>query len=249
MSVVASHVILHPAVSQTLKMWSATAGRDKTYRAVQYLSRFLAWYLLTHGDKVQAARFSALKSHLGTARKLMRLGKPMEHLQAALRAAHSPGEAAQQVAKVGRQLCYFGYLSYDTLIWANTVKFLSLQPETAKRVSKISNRFWLAGILFGLAHGILELRRLSVEATSLRAKYKASEKGVGEQAELGAKAHALKSARAATLTQFTSDILDVWLPTSNLGIVNLNDGVLGLIGFVTSLMALRKQWETAGNKY
>jgi peroxin-11B len=108
----------------------------------------------------------------------MRLGKPLEHLQAALRAAHSSGDAAQQITKVGRQLSYFGYLSYDTLIWvstpccvdiayssriyqfmqANAVKFLSLRPETAKKVGKISNRFWLAGILFGIAHGILEVR-------------------------------------------------------------------------------------------
>jgi hypothetical protein len=75
----------------------------------------------------------------------------------------------------------------------------------------------------------------------------------------------VSSARAATLTQFTSDVLDIWLPTTNLGIVNLNDGALGLIGcvvipaqpceafsiayrFVTSIVALRKQWESAGKK-
>ena len=52
---------------------------------------------------------------------VMRLGKPMEHLQAAFRAAQSHGEAAQQITKVGRQLSYFGYLSYDTLIWVSNV--------------------------------------------------------------------------------------------------------------------------------
>jgi peroxin-11B len=38
------------------------------------------------------------------------------------------------------------------------------------------------------------------------------------------------SARAATRQQFIIDVLDVWLPASNLGLVNLNDGILGTVG-------------------
>lgn len=38
------------------------------------------------------------------------------------------------------------------------------------------------------------------------------------------------SARAATRQQFIIDILDVWLPAANLGLVNLNDGTLGIFG-------------------
>jgi peroxin-11B len=57
----------------------------------------------------------------------MRLGKPMEHLQAAFRAAQIPGEAAQQITKIGRQLSYFGYLSYDTLIWVSAIDVHILQ--------------------------------------------------------------------------------------------------------------------------
>lgn len=38
------------------------------------------------------------------------------------------------------------------------------------------------------------------------------------------------SMRTATRHQFIIDILDVWLPASNLGLVNLNDGILGIFG-------------------
>ena len=38
------------------------------------------------------------------------------------------------------------------------------------------------------------------------------------------------STRAATRHQFIIDVLDVWLPASNLGLVNLNDGILGVFG-------------------
>lgn len=38
------------------------------------------------------------------------------------------------------------------------------------------------------------------------------------------------SMRAATRQQFIIDILDMWLPAANLGLVNLNDGTLGIFG-------------------
>ena len=49
----------------------------------------------------------------------MRLGKPVEHLQAALRAAQSPAELGEQLATIGRQLAYFGYLTYDAIVWVS----------------------------------------------------------------------------------------------------------------------------------
>ena len=41
---------------------------------------------------------------------------------------------------------------------ANAIKLITLKPETSQKVQKISNRFWLAGILFSLTHGILKVR-------------------------------------------------------------------------------------------
>lgn len=50
----------------------------------------------------------------------MRLGKPIEHLQAALRAAQSTGEPAEQITTICRQLGYFGYLTYDAFVWVRS---------------------------------------------------------------------------------------------------------------------------------
>lgn len=47
----------------------------------------------------------------------MRLGKPLEHLQAALRAAQVAAEPGEQITTICRQLGYFGYLTYDALVW------------------------------------------------------------------------------------------------------------------------------------
>ena len=40
---------------------------------------------------------------------------------------------------------------------ANAVKFITLKPETSQKVQKISNRFWLAGILFSITHAVLKV--------------------------------------------------------------------------------------------
>jgi len=38
------------------------------------------------------------------------------------------------------------------------------------------------------------------------------------------------------------DILDVWIPSFNLGLVNLNDGIVGLLGLTTSVLAFNTHW-------
>ncbi|KAG6832453.1 hypothetical protein H0H92_001499 [Tricholoma furcatifolium] len=264
MATVASQIILHPLVSQSLKFGSTTLGRDKTYRAIQYFARFFAWYLLNKGDKLDAARWSALKSHLGTARKLLRLGKPIEHLQAALRATLASGPAGEQILTIARQLAYFGYLSYDALVWANAIKFVSLSSETATRVAKISNRLWLAGILFSLVNGALKSMRLANERKKLNAKV--GEKDISAENQREAQLSSLKtlvslfvlnceivlkrflSAQAATRQQFFIDILDMWIPATAAGVADLNEGTLGIFGLITSILGAQAQWKAVNGK-
>ena len=109
----------------------------------------------------------------------MRLGKPLEHLQAAFRAVATSGEAGEQLTTIGRQLCYFGYLTYDSIVWvrriceyypnniaayadglylkANSIRFITLEANKAAKVNRMSNRFWLSGIFFSIIHGLLKV--------------------------------------------------------------------------------------------
>ncbi|KAK0465182.1 peroxisomal biogenesis factor 11 [Desarmillaria tabescens] len=247
MSTIASQVVFHPAVSQSLKFGTTTLGRDKTYRAVQYFARFYTWYLLSRGEKDAAVPWNALKTHLGTARKLLRLGKPMEHLQAALRAVLSSSSAPEQITAIARQLAYFGYLSLDGLVWASSIKFAQFKPETAQKIQRLSNRFWFTGIVFGLLNGIIKMLRIHKELSALKVK-SIGDKDLGTEADYSTRATALKASRAATLYQLTLDSLDVWIPATGLGLTNLNDGVLGIFGLITSLMAARKQWNSLNGK-
>jgi peroxin-11B len=90
----------------------------------------------------------------------MRLGKPLEHLQAALKISQAnplPRQTAERLTSLGRQLSYAGYLAFDAIVWANSIKFINLAPSKAEKVLKTSLRFWFAGILFGLSNGLLKV--------------------------------------------------------------------------------------------
>jgi len=237
----ASQIIFHPTVSLCLKFGGTTLGRDKTYRAVQYFARFYAWYLLTKGDKIDAARWTALKSHLGTARKLMRLGKPIEHLQAAFRATLSSGPILETITTIGRQIGYFGYLSTDAVIWAHSVKFITLNPDNAKKLTKISLRFWLTGILLSLAHGVSKTVRLAKEAKMLQ-KSK-GEKDLAEEAARETRLSAVQTTRDNNQKQLVIDLLDVWIPATGAGLLDINEGTLGMLGLISSVLGVKAQWQ------
>ncbi|KZV82850.1 peroxisomal biogenesis factor 11 [Exidia glandulosa HHB12029] len=246
----ATHVVLHPTAAQTVKVLSTTLGRDKIYRAVQYFARLLAWILLQQGNKLEAARWNSLKTHLALGRKLMRLFKPLEHCQAALRASQAPllrTHPTEQYLAVARQLSYAGYLALDSVVWANTIRFVNLTPEKSTKYLKLSLRFWLSGIVFSLAQGVLKAGRLANEAKALRESSKpvAGEKDIAHEVELGTQLKMLKKERAAVRYQIVLDTLDVWIPATGLAYVNFNDGVVGFLGLVTSLMALRTSWNNA----
>ncbi|KIL70703.1 hypothetical protein M378DRAFT_194965 [Amanita muscaria Koide BX008] len=239
---IASQLIFHPTVSHALKYSGTTAGRDKAYRAVQYFARFYAWYLLSKGSKDRAERWSVLKAHLGTARKLLRLGKPVEHLQAALRAALSNGPFGEQLTTIARQISYFGFLTYDAFVWANAVKFIRLSPETAQKIQKSSFQLWFAGILFSIINSTLKTIRLIKESKRLKASKTWGEKDLADEAARDARLAAIKASRTATGQQLIIDTLDIWIPATGAGLVNVNEGVLGVFGLITSVLGMKAQW-------
>ncbi|KAJ3788987.1 peroxisomal biogenesis factor 11 [Lentinula aff. detonsa] len=249
MATIASQVVLHPTVSQGLKYGSVCSiSNPQAYRAIQYFARFYAWFLLSRGEKESAARWNALKTHLATARKLLRLGKPLEHLQAALKAALASGPAGEQITTIGRQIGYFGYLSFDALVWVNAVKFYSFSPETSTKISKLANRFWLAGIVLSILNGALKNVRLAKEGRRLKRSMAMPEKAVGLEAAEETRLSTVLASRDATRQQLVIDLLDLWIPATALGISSMNDGVLGIFGVITSVMAGQKQWQSVNGK-
>lgn len=230
---VADAVIYHPSVAHYLKFVASTVGRDKLLRTLQYFSRFYAWYLYrTNGTKGEIAPFEAIKKQFGLARKLMRVGKNVEHLKAAAVAADSKTiDPVLRYAAVGRQLGYAGYLTFDALTVLDSLGVRKW--EGAKSAQREAYRFWAMGILCSIVAQSYTLYRLREREAKVDKK---EGEGVVE-----AKRIAIE--RAASQLQLLSDLCDFTVPVSALAWIGFDDGIVGLAGTLSSLIGVYSQWK------
>ncbi|KAJ7837481.1 peroxisomal biogenesis factor 11 [Mycena olivaceomarginata] len=247
MANIASRTVLHPFVSQTLKVGATTLGRDKFFGALQNFARFYEWLLISRGNKTDAARWTALKAHLALSRKLFRLGKPIEHVQNALRAAITSTPPLEQVTSIARQVAYALFLSLDNFLWARGMNLVTVRQQTYMKLAKLTIRSWLAAIIFSIVHAVIKTARLSRETRFLKTK-KQDEKDSDLEADRRAKLRVLTVTRADVRYQLIIDLLEVWNPMTTLGFTHINDGVIGVFSMTSALMGLKKQWNAVGGK-
>lgn len=154
--------------------WNAnriTVGRDKLLRTLQYFSRFYAWYLLrTNRPQSAIAPFNAIKKQFSTTRKVMRIGKFVEHLKAAAIAADNkaPVDPFLRYLAIGRQLGYAGYLTCDAIGVIDTIGIKKL--SYAPKLSQHAARCWMAGLLCSAISGLYSLWRLQEKEKTLDRK-------------------------------------------------------------------------------
>ena len=168
----------------------------------------------------------------------MRVGKFLEHFQAATKAVATIQDPVLKATAVGRQLGYALYLVFDLLQWVHGSKAYQFKPETAKFISRSAARFWLYGLLFSLLSGVqksLTIRRRLGAASRPRPT---AEKEAERKVEL----QAILKEQHAVRRQILQDSVDFILPSTSLGYFNFNEGILGAAGFITAIMGGRTQW-------
>ena len=171
---VADALIYHPAVTHYLRYVATTIGRDKVLRTIQYFSRFYAWYLYrTNNPQKSIDPWSRMKVQFGLTRKVLRVGKFVEHLRAASELYDASGKSGSgdkvaQYLQLLRQMGYGGYLFCDMLTVPDA---LGIQKyEGAKRLQATAYRFWWTGLMASAIAGIYANYKLRERATALDEK-------------------------------------------------------------------------------
>lgn len=180
---VADALIQHPAVTHYLRYVATTGtwstlqyapsfdahvllvGRDKLLRTVQYFSRFYAWYLYrTNTPDRTVAAWTTLQKQFGLTRKIMRIGKFVEHIRAgselydaAMR--RGSGDKIVQYLQTLRQIGYAGYMFFDTMTVLDAMGVRKY--EKAKRLQAVAYRCWFFGLLTSTLAGIYSLYALN----------------------------------------------------------------------------------------
>jgi len=230
---VADALVHHPTVAHYLRFVATTVGRDKVLRLIQYFSRFYAWYLFrTNHPQTSITPWENAKKTLGNTRKILRVGKFVEHLKAAAVASDKKDlDPVLRNLAVSRQIGYAGYLTLDTLCVLDSTGIRKW--DGAKRLSKEAARFWMMGLASSIVSGVYKLYGLRLRRQQVNKK---EGEGVVEGKKIEREWHAAR-------LQLMSDCCDICLPATSLGLLGLDDGMLGLAGSTSSLIGLYNAWE------
>lgn len=239
---VADALIYHPSVAHYLRYVATTVGRDKLLRTLQYFSRFYAWYLYrTNNPPAAIAPYAAIKAQFGLTRKIMRIGKFVEHFKAASelydgnsKVRANGGDQILQYLAIIRQLGYAFYMSFDmlTVLDAAGIK----KSAAVKRIQTQAYKAWLVGLIASALSGLYSNYALMQRAKAINEK-----DGEGK-----VEAKTIKRQRTAINTQLVSDLCDIAVPSSALGYANLDDGIVGLAGTVSSVIGVCSVWQKTG---
>jgi hypothetical protein len=182
----------------------------------------------------------------------MRIGKFAEHLKAASVALDNKGpiDPVLRYLSVGRQLGYAGYLSLDMVTVVDAIGFRKL--ESVKRLQENAYRAWAAGLMCSALAGLYTLFKLQEKEKTVDRK---EGEGVVEAKKIEKyvffvwdpirkRAHVLMfhRERSAARIQLFSDVCDLAAPLSAIGVLNLDDGIVGITGTITSLIGIWSQW-------
>jgi peroxin-11B len=153
-----------------------TVGRDKILRTLQYFSRFYAWYLYrTNNPPAAIAPFTAIKTQFGLTRKIMRVGKFVEHFKAAselydasAKVRANGGDQVLQYLQILRQLGYGFYLTCDmlTVLDAAGIK----KSTSAKNLQQQAYKAWFVGLLASALAGFYSNYQLMQRAKTIDEK-------------------------------------------------------------------------------
>lgn len=227
-------------VDPLIKFLGTVTGRDKVYRTVQYFARFYTWYLTKNhpADKDALARWTAAKSVLGTGRKMIRLGKPIEHIQAILK-SHSIRDDAIRLLVIFKNLSYTVYLFHDMLSWFHSTKIK--QFTSIQTIQERAARFWLFGIFFSWLSGIYQLRLVAQRYVIVQRAVRAKGADPAPE-EIKLEVSTLRRERSDILRQLFQDTLDMMIPAYTLKYIDVEEGVIGIAGMITGAMGAESQW-------
>ncbi|KAJ5998263.1 hypothetical protein N7451_006073 [Penicillium sp. IBT 35674x] len=225
--------LAHSSLAHFLRFVATTAGRDKILRTLQYFSSFYCWYLDRAKRPHSAIHpFEVIKKQFEVTRKILRIGNFVEKFNAAstvLRKKNPMDPVLRYLTVIGH-LGYGSYLALDTMTAMDAIGVRKM--AATKRLEKLAYRAWMAGLTCNVIASIYSLWKMQQKGKTVNHKE-------GEGAIEARKTH---RERSNTCAQLIATLCDLTIPISKLEFANINDGVIGMTGTVSSLIGIWCQW-------
>ncbi|GME68936.1 unnamed protein product [[Candida] boidinii] len=246
-------LIYHPVVTKLLKFLDSSASREKLLRLLQYLCRFLTYYTFRRNVNIETIQLiKKIQSSIAISRKPLRFLKNLPHLKN-LNKIYS-NELLDSTIRIGDLIKNFGYALYfqfDTLQWLKLLGLLTSKNSGALyfKVDKLAANFWLIGLTGSI---ITDLRNLKISYDSNKAllnEINSQEKTDGsstsdEKLIVQNNELILKNNEKINLNKrdLFKNVLDSLIALKGSQLIDLNDGVLGFAGIITSIIGIEDIW-------
>mmetsp|Transcript_53484 Transcript_53484/g.127236 ORF Transcript_53484/g.127236 Transcript_53484/m.127236 type:complete len:246 (-) Transcript_53484:62-799(-) len=224
--------------SQIVKYLSRLDSRDKLCRSVAYGSDFWAWLFTMSGSTALAAfaqHFPKIKSQVGVARKIYRIGNPLREVEA-IATAQEVGLPKNM--KVVMHTCNGIYYAIDTVELLCILGIAKWKPADVKT---LRYKFWAVKT-------VINVTLIMAAVHKCFSKIKAARKAAKEQGPESAAAKSIPALRAslrklqAQMIVAISDVPLMFFNSTEWGKKNIPAPAAGFSGMVGSLVGAHEIW-------
>ncbi|XP_033215285.1 peroxisomal membrane protein 11B [Belonocnema kinseyi] len=217
-----------------IKLNNQTAGRDKLIRTLQYGSR--AYWFYTQNKKSSTYSADVLKSleyTFSSFRKLLRLGRFLDSLYAALSTVKYPNiilRITLTLSKIANAL----FLLADHILWIGRVGIVQVDVS---KWSSIANRYWLMMLTMNLSRDFYEILQILKDSRSSLMWRRVGSSNYSVL-KYYSQVFSLLKERTDIVSDTIKNACDIFIPLTALGYTKLSPGAVGLLGVISSLVGL-----------
>ncbi|KAJ1918280.1 Peroxisomal membrane protein PMP27 [Mycoemilia scoparia] len=225
----------NPFIQSYIKYTTTIIGRDKAYRFIQYASRFLVYIFLKYDfSKDIVTKTKNVQLAMGQTRKILRLGRFIDSLNLAIKSAKVDGDTFVTTMATLNKVAMAGYLFFDALNLLRTFNIVSY--STAPELARRAHKGWLIALTCSWLSGMYQLIPLKLKESVIHRAQETFRREKSEPAEKEVERAIVSRQLTTVKRQLVQDSLDMLIPLSGLGFLDVNEGIVALAGTITSFM-------------
>ncbi|CCE61111.1 hypothetical protein TPHA_0A00260 [Tetrapisispora phaffii CBS 4417] len=238
-------LVHHPSLNKLVTFLETVNGREKSLRLLQYLFSFILSNKnlnLILNIKKNVLLYKNLQAQIGIVRKFLRFLKPISILQSLIKLYNKRNGSLHIdfILTFYKNLFNCLYLTFDQL---NLLRILNVLPKnefTVKRLPKITNYFWLFGLVTSLLTSAKTIITLNEKLIELKNNNIEKQNEFEDEKII----QSLNIQKHQVLRKIVWDLLDSTVVVNSLDLIKLNqNGYASLAGVITSYFGIKEAWD------
>ncbi|KAL4227392.1 Peroxisomal membrane protein PMP30B [Mactra antiquata] len=231
-------------ITNIIKYNAQTNGRDKLCRLFQYGCR-LVWGYLQNSDKKELLQtLKNIESMLSMTRKLLRFGRSLDFIQAALKSVHLKDPILRLSITLGKINQAF-YLLFDHFLWFNSVGAFKLNRQYW---SELSSKFYLTTLILNCTRDfygiccVIQQELVKHKERLRQSEYRNGDSGYKAVSKRSPHVSEIMMDNVPLILDSVKNVFDLAIPLCTLKFITLSPTKQGIFGIISSSIAVATVW-------